>query len=151
MKSRKQTIWMLALALVAVPLAAEAQYTFIDLAPGGFTSSQASGISGSQQAGYGVTNGLYHALLWSGTAASVVDLQSFLSTNYFDSVAYGIDANGNIVGSAYNLSTGQDDAILWVVVPEPSTFALAGLGAVALLGSRRLRRRTSRRSITEFD
>jgi hypothetical protein len=43
-----------------------------------------------------------------------MDLHSLLSTNYgMFSVAAGIDANGDIVGYAYNTSTGQYDAILW--------------------------------------
>ena len=112
----------------------------VDLNPSGFFASYALGISGSQQVGYGVTNGVRRALLWSGTAASAVDLQNFLSSDYTSSQAQGIDANGNIVGSALNSSTGQWDAILWVAIPEPSTFALAGLGAAALFILRRHKR-----------
>jgi uncharacterized repeat protein (TIGR03803 family) len=87
----------------------------VDLNPSGYTSSYATGISGSQQVGYGTSpDGNIHALLWSGTAASTMDLHSLLSTNYgMFSVAAGIDANGDIVGYAYNTSTGQYDAILW--------------------------------------
>ncbi len=52
-------------------------YIAIDLDPGGFYGSSAFGIGGGQQVGYGSLfpmgiNG--HALLWSGSAASVVDL-----------------------------------------------------------------------------
>ncbi len=236
MKSRKQTIWMLALAIVAVPLAAEAQYTSIDLTPSGFGGSYGYGISGGQQVGWGYTGGndhallwsgtadsavdlnpsgfgasygngisggqqvgcggywntggyrgshallwsgtaasavdlnpsgfsdsvalgisgsqqvgygdradnTEHALLWSGTAASAVDLQSFLSSDYTWSEAQGIDANGNIVGEAWNNSTSQWDAILWVAVPvpEPATVSLLalGLGAAAPFLLRRYKR-----------
>jgi hypothetical protein len=113
----------------------------VDLNPSGFISSYANGTSGGQQVGYGTTGGNYHALLWSGTAASAVDLQSFLPSDYTQSLAEGVDANGNIVGYAFNSSTGQYDAMLWVAVPEPSTFALAGLGAAALFILRRHKRR----------
>ena len=109
----------------------------VDLNPVGFTFSEARGVFGGQQVGYGygpATGGTFnHALLWSGTAGSAVDLQSFLPENYTGSDAAAIDPNGNIVGEAYNSSTGQYDAILWVAVPEPSAFALAGLGAATLL------------------
>ena len=75
-----------------------------------------------------------------------MDLQNFLPSQYTSSEALGIDANGDIVGLAWgsNGLVGIEDAILLVPVPvpEPSTFALAGLGVVTLLGSRRLRRRS---------
>jgi len=142
MKLTKEGIWMLALALVAVPLTAEAQtYTFIELSPSGFRSSQAWGISGGHEIGYGITATNEHALLWSGTAASAVDLQNFLPSNYLDSAAFRIDANGDIVGEAYNSSTGTQDAILWVLVPEPTTVSLLALGLGVLFMAARIRRR----------
>jgi len=52
-------------------------YTAIDLHPSGFISSGAFGVSGGQQVGEGTTeDGLGHALLWHGSAASVVELVS---------------------------------------------------------------------------
>jgi hypothetical protein len=93
----------------------------VDLNPSGFDVSLGYGTSGSQQVGYGAgpaTGDAFHALLWSGTASSVVDLQSFLSSDYSYSVAQGIDANGNVIGYAHHIPTGQDHAILWTVVPE---------------------------------
>jgi hypothetical protein len=45
----------------------------VDLTPPGMTSSEARGVSGNQQVGFGGAD-VDHALLWSGTAASVVDL-----------------------------------------------------------------------------
>ena len=121
MKSRRQIIWMLTLALLAVPLASEAQTNtdgFIDLGPSGYTFSKACGVSGSQQVGFGTSpDGYTHALVWSGTATSAVDLHSLLSANYGSfSMADGIDTNGDSVGYAYNASTGQYDAILWFTV-----------------------------------
>ena len=88
----------------------------VDLNPSGFAVSYARGISGGQQVGYGTGPSIgynYHALLWSGTANSFVDLHSFLSSDYSESYAQGIDANGNIVGYAHHRPTGFDHAILW--------------------------------------
>ncbi len=110
MKSRKQTIWMLALAIVAVPVAVEAQYTFIDLNPSGFIDSAALGISGSQQVGSGLTGGNSHALLWSGTAASAVDLNP---SGFTESGAGGISGSQQ-VGNGYGPGTGGNShALLW--------------------------------------
>src|SRR5664280_2450600 len=111
MKSRKQTIWMLALAIVAVPLTAEAQYTFIDLNPSGFDYSYGQGISGSQQVGYGTltSGGNNHALLWSGTAASAVDLHP---SGFSSSLAEGISGSQQ-VGYGTLTSGGADGALLW--------------------------------------
>ncbi len=94
----------------------------VDLNPSGFTQSYGFGISGSQQVGFGSgsASGNYkHALLWSGTASSVVDLGSLLSSDYSSSVALDIDANGNVVGYATYILTGQEHAILWTVAVVP--------------------------------
>ena len=92
----------------------------VDLNPNGFTESVAPGTSGSQQVGSGKLAGtnIRHALLWSGTASSVVDLHGFLSSDYADSQATGIDAIGNVVGYATYIPTGSSHAILWTLVPE---------------------------------
>ena len=92
----------------------------VDLNPSGFTTSSANGISGGQQVGSGAgpaTGGATHALLWSGTASSVMDLHSFLSSDYGDSVAEGIDATGNVTGTAMD-TNGTPHAILWTVVRD---------------------------------
>jgi hypothetical protein len=47
-----------------------------------------------------------------------MDLHSFLSSSYSDSVAEAIDENGNIAGHATYIPTGQQHAILWSVVPS---------------------------------
>src|SRR5439155_15375463 len=77
----------------------------VDLHPSGFTSSEATGASGGQQAGYGFALGAVvglHALLWSGTASSVVDLQP---SRFSDSVASGISLSQQAGG-------GRDYALL---------------------------------------
>jgi len=82
---------------------ADPSYTFVDLNPSGFTESEARGVSGGQQVGYGcgpVTGDQIRALLWSGTAESYVDLHSWVPSGYGRSFAQGIDASGNIVGMA---------------------------------------------------
>jgi hypothetical protein len=89
--------------------------TFVDLNPTGFDISIAYGTNGIQQVGDGngtATGGATHALLWSGTAGNYVDLHQFLGDGYTDSSAAAIDAQGNIVGYATDLSNNQH-AILW--------------------------------------
>ncbi|MGB7925063.1 MAG: hypothetical protein WCF57_17615 [Pyrinomonadaceae bacterium] len=52
-------------------------YTMIDLTPAGSTTSSAAGIFGAQQVGtaaFGATTSVNHAVLWNGSASSVVDL-----------------------------------------------------------------------------
>lgn len=57
------------------PAATAAGYTLIDLhPPTGFSLSIAFGISRGKIVGTGYTGSVYHALLWSGSAGSVVDL-----------------------------------------------------------------------------
>jgi hypothetical protein len=63
-----------------------------------------------RQVGYGEigATGPTHALLWNGTAESVVDLHGFLPPGFQTSKAQGIDTSGNIIGTA------DGHAILWV-------------------------------------
>jgi hypothetical protein len=53
-----------------------------------------------QQCGTAQINGYAHAAVWSGSASSFVDLQTFLPSNVLYSNAYAIDADGNICGYA---------------------------------------------------
>ena len=50
-----------------------------------------------------------------------MDLHAFLSSDYTNSSAAGIDVNGDIVGTAYNSKIGQWEAILWRRI-RPSDF-----------------------------
>jgi hypothetical protein len=81
------------------------------------------------------TGGQFHALLWTGSAASVVDLHTFLPPGFTGSEAVGIDADGNIVGAAFGPA--GIHAFLWqpvAAIPEPGTLTLFGLGILCLLG-----------------
>ncbi|HEY1684008.1 MAG TPA: hypothetical protein VGG19_04545 [Tepidisphaeraceae bacterium] len=87
--------------------------TYTDLGPG-----EAYAIAGNYEVGYR-TVGPNHAMLWAGSAASAVDLNNFLPEGYA-SIAYGVDANGDVVGVASN-SSGYY-AVEWIA-PEPAFFA----------------------------
>jgi PEP-CTERM motif len=99
----------------------------------GFSSSEASGVSDGQQVGVGFTADGAHALLWTGSAESVVDLNAFLPPGFTEAFAFGIDAEGNIVGTAFGPAGSH--AILWkpTVVPEPSTIVLFGIGLTGIV------------------
>jgi hypothetical protein len=115
----------------------------VDLHPTGFDNSTAFGTNGVNQVGYGsvmgniggTTTELRHALLWSGSATSVLDLNSLLPFASDYSVAYSIDAQGNVFGIAANGA--GNFAIEWSPVPEPATMALFAAGALGLLSFRR--------------
>jgi len=85
--------------------------SYSDLNPTGFLISEALGTNGSQQIGIGyVTDtNVYdteQALLWSGSAASVVNLQSVLPTSDTWAWSYplSIDSSGNVFGYAVDSS-----------------------------------------------
>ena len=86
----------------------------VDLQPDGFFSSVANASNGRQQVGWGDSEaaGGNHALLWTGTAGSVVDLTQFLPVKFVYSMATGIDAEGNIVGTAQD-ELGVEHAVVW--------------------------------------
>ena len=106
----------------------------VNLHPDGYAFSEARATNGTQQAGFGFVGdadtlvGHKHALVWSGDAASVVDLNQFLPPGFTDAAATGIDAAGNVVGWA---STGSPDvpanvhAVMWVPGTASAAFALA--------------------------
>lgn len=80
----------------------------VDLHPAGYTDSKVTALTATTQVGEGwvgaagAFGSVRHALLWRGTADSVVDLNQYLPAGYINAVATGIDANGNVVGYAYN-------------------------------------------------
>ena len=112
---------------------------FADLNPTGYDYSLALGTDGTYQVGYAVgsnTDDYTHAMLWSGTADSYVDLQNGLPSDLIDSEALSI-ADNVIYGFADD-ANGNRYAVEWSL-PEPSTLALASLSIPFL-------RRRSRRS-----
>ena len=110
--------------------------------------SYAHAVSGGRQVGDAsgsATGNQEHASLWSGTAASWVDLHTFLDSRYTTSWAWGVDVSGNdiwVAGFALNGERGYNEAMLWHnVIPEPSSL-LALLGGLAgLTGPLRRRRK----------
>ena len=125
----------------------------VDLNPAGFAESWAYGVGGGQQVGEGLIHyytpkkgGSYvsqnHAVLWTGSAASVVDLHP---AGFTSSLAYGV-GEGQQVGYGsiqYNTnkkggsSVVQCHALLWtgsaasVVDLHPAGFASSGALSVA--------------------
>jgi hypothetical protein len=104
--------------------------------------SVALAANATQQVGYGrsasATASLDRAFVWSGTAASVVNLHSYLPGGYVESWAYGIDASGNVVGRARDGA--GDHAVMWkVLVPEPGTCAALAAGLLAIRRRKRAR------------
>ncbi len=103
--------------------------TFVDLHPAGYNDSRITALTATQQVGdgwvgtLGAPGSIRHALVWSGTPDSVIDLNQFLPPGYTHAVATGIDANGNVVGYAYNTPTQgvavPPDAIAVVFAPGP--------------------------------
>jgi hypothetical protein len=78
-----------------------------------------------------------HAMLWTGTAASAIDLSTLLPANFSSSEATAIDPTGNIFGWALD-SSGNYHAIEWssVTAPEPASLSVLAL-STALFARRR--------------
>jgi len=81
----------------------------VDLHPAGYSASRVNALNADIQVGDGwigtpyAVGSVRHALAWSGTADTVIDLNQYLPAGYTNGVATGIDADGNIVGYAYNM------------------------------------------------
>lgn len=116
------------------------------LNPMGVTHAIARGVCGGKQVGsYTTETGTSHACVWNGTAASMVDLHSALSTDYTSSSVYVIDCSSGrtrVGGTAYNATLGRDEAVLWTDMTCPAfdqqpanaqacPGASAGLSAIA--------------------
>jgi hypothetical protein len=118
----------------------------VDLHPAGFSNSYAVAVDATLQAGYaylsdGITT---HAMLWSGTAASAVDLQMLLpgAGNWSTSRALEISASGDVYGWAYGTYNGVTDyfAVKWSVAVPESSSALSVIAAATAAMKRRTRR-----------
>ena len=115
----------------------------VDLHPAGYTDSRVNALNATVQVGEGwvgapgVVGSVRHALVWSGTAASVIDLNQFLPAGFTHAVATGVDADGKIVGYAYNTYvTGLGiPAGAIAVVWAPGSAPAAGLASLTLTPS----------------
>lgn len=85
----------------------------IDLHPPGATASSASSAGGGMQIGSVDSQ----AALWAGTAASYLDLGSFVPEEFASSAAEGLDVGADgtvrVVGYGYVPARGRYEAILW--------------------------------------
>lgn len=103
----------------------------VELHPDGYTSSEANATNGFEQAGSGyifdpvTLVGHSHALVWSGDAASAIDLNQYLPDGFTDAAATGIDADGRVVGWAGRGSSDPANvhAVMWVPVASEGAFA----------------------------
>lgn len=111
-----------------------------NLSPTGW-GSFAMDTNGQQQVGVAAqVSGEERAVVWSGTAQSMLNLHQFLPSNIAYSLATGIDEDGNIVGWGHiNGGVGQVP-IVWAPVPEPATFLAIGIGLLALSWRSRAKR-----------
>ena len=106
----KKFVVVAALAAVSTVTAtgAHAQWTVSNLHPAGSTASYAEAASSDQQAGSVVVGGVYRASLWSGTAASWIDLSP---PGSIDSIAHAI--SGGQQAGYTRMRNGGDRASLW--------------------------------------
>jgi hypothetical protein len=115
----------------------------IDLTPQGFVASLATATNGSEQVGDAQTSisGTPHPMVWSGSAASAIDLSSYLPAGYTEAGVNGINDQGVIVGQATIITQGGGESRAYelIPVPEPSTFGVIGIAALA--ATLRIRRR----------
>ncbi|HEY1685389.1 MAG TPA: hypothetical protein VGG19_11545 [Tepidisphaeraceae bacterium] len=92
--------------------------TGIDLDPGGYVITNAWATNGTIQIGAaGVSDLTSHAAVWEGSAATFYDLNTIIP-GATSSAAYGVNAAGDIVGSA--VINGESHAVMWYPLPEPA-------------------------------
>lgn len=85
----------------------------VDLHPSAFSDSAAYAAANGKQVGIVANSSdTPHAVVWSGTAASYIDLQKFLPSTFTSSEAKAIAPDGTISGFATD-ANGQH-AILWI-------------------------------------
>jgi hypothetical protein len=102
--------------------------SLVDLNPSGYSSSAALGTNGSQQVGCvdipADPEPIPNAMIWSSTAVSAVNLQSYLPTYLVSSTAYSIDAAGDAFGIAGD-NLGNYHAVEWIPPAHTATGAVA--------------------------
>jgi hypothetical protein len=116
--------------------------SWVDLSPAGTGSSVARAAHDGVQVGAAYVGNDQHAGLWTGSAASWVDLHTFVPGDYSRSIAYGVWSDAGltyVVGTGYNPISGEDEALLWTMVPEPASYLFVGIGLAALFRRKRVR------------
>ena len=83
--------------------------------------------------------GIEQAVVWEGTAASMISLHQFLPAGFNSSRAFGIDEDGTIAGYGELAGFGSVP-LVWTPVPEPATVTILGVGMLALCFGRHFRR-----------
>jgi hypothetical protein len=99
--------------------------SWVDLHSGG-PESEALGVHAGEQVGYIIdAGGSYHAVVWSGTSASVQYLDAFVPAGLVDPLADGIwsDANFTYVSGYAYTADGYGVALLWERVNPPTVVA----------------------------
>ena len=86
--------------------------TMRDLNPSGFNDSCARAVHNGVEAGYGRVGNEYHAVVWTSSAKSAIDLGALLPSGYTQSQAFGFDSAGDVVGTVSG-STGVH-AAMWI-------------------------------------
>lgn len=100
----------------------------VDLTPAGALGARALACKNGFQVGWvnDVDTG-QHAAIWNGSADSMIDLDADSGSGFQNSVATGIDDNGNIVGyTEFGLSGSQ--AVMWVPIQENNQAPVADAG-----------------------
>ncbi len=108
--------------------------SFVNLNPAGATFSWAWATDGTHQVGYAQFGGGTHAMLWSGSADSAIDLDAALGSDYSGSEAFAVWTDGQttyVAGDAG--SSSGEHAIVWAITPEPSSIGLLCLGAAQVV------------------
>jgi hypothetical protein len=103
----------------------------VDLNPAGFGISYAFGASNGLQVGNAAdpfTNGSFHAFVWFGSAASGIDLHTYVPTGWKSSSAFSID--GSTVYGIANDASDVPHAVRWTNVPEPASLGLVGVAGL---------------------
>jgi hypothetical protein len=96
--------------------------SFQTLDSSSFRDTYATGVAGTTICGNGAigtptgTITSRHALAWTGAEHTLTDLHAALPAGFASSLATGVDAQGNISGTA-TTATGVRHAIVWVPVP----------------------------------
>jgi hypothetical protein len=123
----------------------------IDLNPPGYMDSEVTDVNANVAVGFGRVDGDFndiHALAWYGSGSNFVDLNRYLPAGFTSAQAFGIDANGDIVGQEVNPTTGVEHAVEWTPVPEPTGLTALGGLALAMLSRRRKRRQPAETILT---